>query len=160
MRGQIIVWLGLMLCCGGCGKPDLKQIADSRVRNMLLTRYQKTEAIPFLEQQGKLFDAEAMETVDRDVVLPLLQRLQEVDHTEQWVMLRPGKTDSGFALLIQLPADIKIVDRMAEAIEQADDQFSGFIVQQWGQEWLALGLMDQGTYDIMKKSNPNIDKQR
>ena len=52
------------------------------------------------------------------------------------------------------------VDRMAQVVQEADDQFPGFIVQQWGHEWLAIDFLDQESYEFLKKSNPGMDKQR
>ena len=75
-------------------------------------------------------------------------------------MLRPEKKNSAYAVLIKLPQDPQLVDRMAEAVQDADDKFSGFILQQWGREWLLLDLIDQQAYEFLKKTNPDIDKQR
>ena len=49
---------------------------------------------------------------------------------------------------------------MADAVQEADDKFSGLILQQWGHQWLVIDLIDQQTYETMKKSNPDIDNQR
>jgi hypothetical protein len=161
MRGFVFVGLGLaLLCAVGCGKPDYKQIADDRVQNLLFDKYEKCEAIPFFERQGKFFDVDATTTVDRDVILPLLKRLTEVEQTEQWVMLKPGESDTAIALLVRLPDDPDTEERMAQAVQEADDQYSGFIIQQWGHEWLGMALVDQAGYEFLKKANPNVEKQR
>jgi len=49
---------------------------------------------------------------------------------------------------------------MADSVQEADDKFSGLILQQWGHEFLMIDLIDQESYDILKKSNPDIDNQR
>lgn len=145
----------------GCGgKPDYQQIADDHVRTNMLNEYEKREAIAFFDENGRFFDEDGTTTVDRDIVLPLLKRLKEVAPTDQWALLRPKETDLALAVLIELPKDLPIVDRMAEAVEEADDRFSGLILQQWGHEWLVISLIDQKTYETLKKSNPNVDKQR
>ena len=145
----------------GCGgKPDYKRIADDRVQELLFDQYERREAIPFFEERGHFFDADATTSVDRDVVLPLLQRLAEVQRTEQWIMLKPGTTDAALALLVKLPDDPDVVERMAEVVQTADDGYSGFIVQQWGYDWLQMALVDQAAYEFLKKTNPDIDKQR
>jgi hypothetical protein len=159
-RWFVVVYLGLALSAAGCGKPDHKQIADDRVRNLLFDKFEKREAIPFFEQQGKFVDIDATTTVDRDVVLPLLKRLSEVQPTEQWVMLKPGQADTAVALLVRLPEDPETEDRMAEVVQQADDQYSGFIIQQWGYEWLGMALVDQTGFEFLKKVNPDVEKQR
>jgi hypothetical protein len=160
MRGFMFVCFGLGLCAAGCGKSDYKQIADDRVRDLLFDKFEKRDAIPFFEQQGKLFDADATTTVDRDVILPLLMRLTEVQPTEQWVLLKPGQTDTAVALVVRLPEDLETEDRMAEVVQEADDRYAGFIIQQWGHEWLQMALVDQAGYQFLKKSNPDVDKQR
>jgi hypothetical protein len=157
----VCISIGLALCAAGCGgNPDYKRIADDRVQELLFDKYERREAIRFFEESGRFFDADATTSVDRDVVLPLLQRLAEIDRTEQWVMLKPGKTDAALALLVKLPDDPEVVDRMAEVVQEADDGYSGFIIQQWGYDWLQMALVDKAAYEFLKKSNPDVDIQR
>ncbi len=151
--------LGLTLCAAGCGK-DIQQIADQHVRADMLDKHDKCEALQFFDQHGQFFDADRTTHVDKDVVVPLLKRLKELAATEQWAMLRPEKKNSAYAVLIKLPPDPQLVDRMAEAVQDADDKFSGFILQQWGREWLLIDLVDQQAYEFLKKTNPDIDQQR
>src|SRR5262252_7940424 len=90
MRFFIVLCCGVTLCAAGCsGNPDWKAMGDDNVRDGLFATHERREAIPFFEQNGRYFDMDASTTVDRDVVLPLLKRLNEVAATEQWVMLRP-----------------------------------------------------------------------
>jgi hypothetical protein len=159
MWRMLCVSLGLTLCAGGCGN-DIQAIADQHVRADMLDKHDKCEALPFFEQHGQFFDADTTTHVDNEVVVPLLKRLKELAATEQWVVLRPEKKNSAYAVLIKLPSESQLVDRMAEAVQDADDRFSGFILQQWGREWLLIDLIDQQTYEFLKKTNPDIDKQR
>jgi hypothetical protein len=159
MWRMLCVSLGFALCAGGCGN-DIQGIADQHVRADMLDKHDKREALPFFEQHGHFFDADSTTHVDNEVVVPLLKRLQELAATEQWVMLRPEKKSSAYAVLIKLPPDPQLVDRMAEAVQDADDKFSGFILQQWGHEWLLIDLLDQQAYEFLKKTNPDIDQQR
>jgi hypothetical protein len=161
MRGVVILALGVAVSATGCSsKPDYKQYADDRVREQLSDRFEKREAIPFFEDHGKFFDRDDTTTVDRDVILPLLKRLAEVDPTEQWVILKPFLQDSAVALVVRLPKSAKTVDRMAQAVQEADDEYSGFIIQQWGHEWLSMALVDQTGYEFLKKADPDVEKQR
>lgn len=162
MRVLILFWLGLAVCAsvGGCGKPNFKQIADKRVQELLFDKYKKSDAIPFFEKKGKFFDTDETSTVDQTVVLPLLKSIVEVKETEQLVMLHPEKEDTAIALVVKLPSDKSTVDRMARVVQAADDNYDGFIIQQWGEEWLGLALIDKTAYEFLKKSKPNIDKQR
>src|SRR5262249_54004567 len=110
--------IGLALCATGCGgKPEYKRIADDRVQELLVEEYDKREAIPFVEESGRFCDVDATTRVDREGVLPLLRRLAEIDRTEQWVILKPGKTDAALALLVKLPDDPDVVERMAEVVQ-------------------------------------------
>lgn len=161
MRAFVFLSFGMALCVAGCGSPDLQEVADEHVRQKVLDGFEKREAIPFFEKQGRFIDLEGSSTtVDRDVVLPLLKQLQEVAATEQWVTLIPNEKDRALYLLIALPDNPHTVDRMAKVVEEADDKFPGFILQQWGHEWLSINLIDKETYEFLKKSNPNLDKQR
>lgn len=154
-----LLCLALALCASGCSK-DLKAMGDRHVQKDLLDKHQKEPAIPFFEKQGRLFDQDDTTHVDQEIVLPLLKRLQTIAPSEQWVMLRPNKKNAAYALLVKLPGDRRVEDRMAEAIQQADDNFPGLILQQWGHEWLLMDLIDQKSYEYLKKVRPNIDKQR
>ena len=93
-------------------------------------------------------------------MVPLLKRLKELVPTPQWAILRPEKKNSAYGVLIGLPKDQQLVDRMADEVQKADDKFSGFILQQWGREWLLIDLIDQQSYEMLKKSDPQIDHQR
>lgn len=135
-------------------------MGDQHVRKDMLDKHEKREAIPFFEKQGRFFDIDDTTHVDHEVVVPLLKRLNAIAATEQWVILRPERKNSAYAVLIGLPGDPHVVDQMAEAVQQADDNFSGFILQQWGHEWLLIDLIDQKAYEYLKKVRPNIDKQR
>lgn len=141
MRWLLFIWVGLMLSAGGC-RNDIQEFADEHVRNDMLSKHEKREAIPFLEKQGRFFDIDNTTHVDRDVVLPLLKQLKQVAPTEQWAVLRPEKANSAYGVLIELPNDPKIVDRMAESVQEADDKFSGLILQQWGHKWLLIDPID------------------
>jgi len=148
----------LLIPLGGC-RPDFKRIADEHVQANLLES-EKREAISFFEQNGRLFEVDETGSIDQEIVLPMLRQLNEVAPTEQWVLLRPDKKSSAIAVLVELPRDANKVDRMAGVVQASDDKFSGFIIQQWGHNWLVMSLIDQKSYEILKKSNPNIDKQR
>jgi hypothetical protein len=161
MRGLSAAFLGVVVGFAGCsGKPDWKEVGDDNVRDGLFTTHERREAIPFFEQQGRYFDMDDSTTVDRDVVLPLLKRLNEVAPTEQWAVIHPKQDDLAAMLVVALPSDEQTVEEMAKIVEEADANYPGFIVQQWGHEWLAMNFLDKQTYDFLKKSNPEMDKQR
>ena len=159
MRGNVVLWFAVLLFACGCGT-DFQEIADSRVDNDLLVNHEKREAIPFLEGEGHFYDLDGSTKIDGEIVLPLLKRLAEIAPTEQWMILRPKTTDSAFALLIELPGVASIEDAMAAAVQEADDKFPGFILQQWGREWLLMDLIDEDAYAFLKQADPEIDKQR
>ena len=41
--------LGLVLCAGGCRKPDMKEVADNHVQRDMLDKNEKCDALPFFE---------------------------------------------------------------------------------------------------------------
>jgi hypothetical protein len=157
--GMRLGWIGLALTCAGCA-PNYKSIADKQVENSLLARYEKRDAIEFLDAGGKFFDRDDAVSTDRETVLPMLRRLKEAAATDQWAVLGSKDPNRATIILIRLPADSKEVDAMARIVEQADESFPGLILQQWGDRWLAIQLIDQQTYEFLKKSDPDIDKQR
>ncbi len=164
LQMQRIVYLaciGCAVCVSGCGR-DWKKFGDEDVQKRLLSNHEKKEAIPFFEQNGYYYDSDPDEktTVDRDIIVPLLRRLKEIAPTDQWIMLRHDDKNWAHALLIELPGDSATIDRMAAAVQEADDQFSGFILQQWGHEWLSIIPIDKDSYEFLKKNDPDLDKQR
>lgn len=152
---SLLLTIGLIGC-----RPDLKRIADEHVTANLLESHEKRAAIPFFEEQGRLFDKDESTDVDQQVVLRILKQFLELARTEQWVLLHPEAQNRALAVLVALPKDAQTVDRMADIVQAADDTFSGFIVQQWGHDWLMFNLIDQQAYEYLKKNNPNFDKQR
>ncbi|HET6326434.1 MAG TPA: hypothetical protein VFG04_17295 [Planctomycetaceae bacterium] len=151
---------GLLFGAVGCQNSDLQEFADRHVQQDMLDKHDKREAIPFLEERGRFYDIDETTHVDREIVLPLLKRLKELAPTEQWAMLEPEKAKSCYGVLIGLPDDSGIIDQMADAVQSADDKFSGFILQQWGHRWLLINLIDERTFESLKASNPDIEHQR
>ncbi len=155
-------WLCLIPLCFwsvGCS-PDIKQVADELVTDDFLKKGTQVAAIPFFEKGGHYFDDDATTKVDREIVLPLLQKLDTVSRTPQWVVPDERDPKRAFAVLIELPNDKSVVDTMAKAVEEADAQFDGMIMQQWGHRWLSIDLIDKESADFFKKANPDFDKQR
>ena len=158
MRTPVFAGLIALACCG-CGT-DYQEFADDQVDSILKDAETKVEAIPFFEQKGRYFDADGTTTVDRDVVLPMLKVLKEIAPTEQWVIPDNDDPKTAFAVYVKMPSDLKIGSRMVDAVEYADDQFSGFILQQWGHDWFYFQLIDKETYEFHKANRPNMDQQR
>ena len=154
------LWLiPLCLLAVGCS-PDIKQVADEMVTDDFLKKGTQVMAIPFFEKGGHYFDDDETTKVDREIVLPLLQKLETISHTPQWVVPDERDPKRAFAVLIELPSDNSVVDTMAKAVEEADAKFDGMIMQQWGHRWLSIDLIDKDTADFFKKANPDFDKQR
>ena len=154
------LWLiPLCLLAVGCS-PDIKQVADTMVTDDFLKKGNQVMAIPFFEKGGHYFDDDASTKVDREIVLPLLQKLDTISHTPQWVVPDERDPKRAFAVLIELPSDNSVVDTMAKAVEEADAKFDGMIMQQWGHRWLSIDLIDKAAADFFKKANPDFDKQR
>ncbi len=155
-------WLLLIPVCVmavGCS-PDIKQVADAMVTDDFLKKGTQVTAIPFFEKGGRYFDDNASTKVDREIVLPLLQKLESISRTPQWVVPDERDPQRAFAVLIELPNDNTVVDTMAKAVEEADAKFEGMIMQQWGHRWLSIDLIDKESAEFFKKANPDFDKQR
>ena len=117
------LWLiPLCLLAVGCS-PDIKQVADEMVTDDFLKKGNQVMAIPFFEKGGHYFDDDASTKVDREIVLPLLQKLDTISHTPQWVVPDERDPKRAFAVLIELPSDNSVVDTMAKAVEEADAKF-------------------------------------
>ncbi|RLS57506.1 MAG: hypothetical protein DWH91_04265 [Planctomycetota bacterium] len=156
-----VVWgitLGGLLL-SGCS-PDIKGFADQMVANDYLKSGSHVAAIPFFEGGGHFYDQDASTHVDREVILPLLKKLHAAQSTDQWVVPDPQQKRQAIAVLIELPKDQAQVDALAQIVEQADAQFEGMILQQWGHQWLSIDLIDKASAEFFQQADPNFDKQR
>jgi hypothetical protein len=143
----------------GC-RTDYQELGDEHVRQDLLGKLERREAIPFFEASGRFFDLDDETTVDRDVVLPLLKRLKQVAPTDQWAVLRPNGSDWALALVVRLPRDAAVVQQMVQAVRQADEQYPGRILQQWGHEWLSVDFVDQAGAEFFDQAEAEFKDQR
>ena len=148
------------VCISGCGGRDIKQVADQSVETDILAGAQKVDAVDFFEKGGTYYDDEDATGVDREILLPMLKRLLEVFPSEQWVVPREEEPTRAYAVLITLPDDKNVEDAMAKVVEAADDKFDGLILQQWGHRWLSIDFLDAETVEFLKKSDPDLEKQR
>lgn len=164
-RMAAIRWilLPLLLMACGCGGKDYKQIGDKMVTEAFDQHGPRVEAIPFFEKGGRYYDKEddtRPNFVDREILLPMLKKLQETYRTDQWVI--PTKDDPNMAMyvLVALPANKNAEDALAKVVEEYDQKFDGLILQQWGHEWLSIDFMSKESLEFFKKSDPDIEKQR
>lgn len=152
-----IAFGGLLL--SGCSS-DIKEVADQMVANDYLKSGNHVAAIPFFEGGGHYYDQDDSTHADHDVILPLLKRLHAAQSMNQWVVPDPQQRLRAIAVLIELPKDQAQVDALARIVEQADAQFEGMILQQWGHQWLSIDLIDKASAEFFQQADPNFDKQR
>jgi hypothetical protein len=157
--GTALCLLLFAVSLAGC-RTDYQELGDEHVRQNLLGKLERREAIPFFEARGRFSDLDDETTVDRDVVLPLLKRLQQITPTDQWAVLRPNSLDWALALVVKLPRDAAAVQRMVQAVRQADEQYAGRILQQWGHEWLSLDLVDQAGAEFFDQAEADFKDHR
>lgn len=151
--------LVLILGTLGC-RPDYKRTADDLVEETYLGSEQRCNAIPFFEDGGRYFDDDDSTAVDREILLPLLKQLHDVARSQQWVVPHKDDAKRAFAILIELPHDKVLFDKMAKRVEEADARFPGLILQQWGHRWLSLDFVDEEQAEFFKRADPTIERQR
>ena len=136
----------LVGCSTGGGKslpnPDPKAAIDQSVEEDIV-ELQERPAVDFLARGGKHYDDADRpgSTVDKDVLLPLCQRLASEFKLQPIAIV--DESEAGeyiYEIIVKLPGDAVARGEIRAAITQADADFQGRIVTEWGHKWLAFTL--------------------
>lgn len=139
------VMMGLILC--GCGKTDSE--FDSLVDEIWIDQNEGrlVPAAEYLRGGGLHFDIAGDTTVDRDLVIPLCEQIEQQHGAKCFALLYDDDDSRGeftTEILVQLALSS---DRSGihDAIAAADEQFEGRITQQWGvAKWMTFSFEHEG----------------
>jgi hypothetical protein len=135
--------LAVLSLAAGCGQGiDSRSHLDDLINSVWLVDFETRNAIEYLETGGAHYDYLESDgtTVDADVVLPLLKRLQDEFQVETLAVL---ETDQNWAwvLLVRLPANPLARQQIEAAVRESS---AGFDVSlEWGYQWLAIDFIEE-----------------
>jgi hypothetical protein len=100
------------------------------------------DAVEYLASGGVHFDIVEGTSVDKEHVIPLVNRLKTQFEVPCYAVLYDDDSAGQFTteILVRLPVDPGKRGGIRSAIQSADEQFPGEIVQEWGRKWLAFSF--------------------
>jgi len=137
-----------LLCLTSCGEPeiDLEELVDRRVDEEWMQPGMYVDAGPFFEEGGHYYDHPEMEDrpqLDEQHIIPLLTELREEFDLPQYVVLDDQTPGVAWAVVMKLPPGSGARQALHEFLDNADKQFPGMILQEWGQEWLSIDFLNE-----------------
>jgi len=123
-----LIIAALLSGCGD-GGPTIAEQHDEQVESVWIPGRSSTDAIAFLEQGGIYENASTDEDIDRSYILPLMKRLSAESGLKTQVLL--DEPNVAFAIVVdisELTADDDRRAAVVDAIQQADDEFSGLLI--------------------------------
>ena len=152
--GRLLLLAIALAMCVGCGSSAISDAAalDTQIEEQWMAQRQVVDAIPFLERGGRYenLGIQGEVPIDQPHVLPLLKRFRDE------LSLKPVAVLEGpqfaMAILVEIPKDPARRKRLRETLQQADDAFSGLLMDNWGQKWLSLDFLDEQEVSVLQRS--------
>lgn len=139
---MLTMLLGLM--ASGCNpEPQAVVTLDDRVNGHLLQKYEQVEAEKFFATGGRYWNLgeKGEAPVDREVVVPLLKRAREELQMPFTVLFDRKNPKYGVMLLGRVPQSETAKESLRNMIVESEKSFSGIILDEWSEEWLALDFL-------------------
>lgn len=108
------------------------------------------DAVEFLSNGGTYVSTEAEPDLDQTLLLPLLRVLKDDCGTEPLVLL--DNPERAFALIVDVQSAEIDRSRIIDAIERANEDYLGVILDKWGRKWLSIDLLDLQRATLLKES--------
>lgn len=140
----------LILLVEGCGTSEPTGIQesdsapethDAQVVSIWMPGRETTDAIAFLEGGGVYESLLTDVDIDKLNLLPLLRRLRDDFGLAPVALL--DDPEVAFAVIVDIRQLEGPKGDVVDAIEEADDDFSGLILDKWGEQWLTIDMMDE-----------------
>ncbi len=140
----------LILLVEGCGssEPTGIQEADSapethdaQVVSTWMPGRETTDAVEFLEGGGVYESLLTDVDIDKVHLLPLLRRFRDEFGLTPVALL--DDPEVAFAVIVDISKLEGPKGNVVDAIEEADNDFSGLILDKWGEQWLTIDMMDE-----------------
>lgn len=162
-RWQVVT--GIILVVGVLGflfrpepVPDLRPVTDKQV-NDWMANFEQKDGIEFLEQGGSYADRNRPGgSFDRELVLPLLQRIQQETGQKSVALLMKENPKFAGAIAVSIPDDEATRKRLQTIFFETDEQFAGLILRQYGDDWMHFEIMDEEFAKASKLENWNVEQ--
>lgn len=136
--------LVLLVTAAGCGSDfDNKASLDAQIEAEWFENRQLADAVSFFENGGVYEDSgePGDPAIDQPTVLPLVRQLRDTLELDvQVVIEEPGEA---FALLIAIPKDESKHQQIRDMLNQADEEFFGVVMHNWGHRWISLDFLNE-----------------
>ena len=137
-----------LVCLVGCGEPeiDLEELVDRRVDEEWMQPGMYVDAGPFFAKGGHYYDHPDMEDrpkLDEPHIIPLLTKLREEFDLPQYVILDEQSPGVAWAVVMKLPPGNGARQAIREFLDNADKDFPGMILQEWGEDWLSIDFLNE-----------------
>ncbi len=147
----LLIFVLLVGCNGSAPITDSKSQVDLYVKQMLADHPTK-KALAYLAEGGHHVDLypEAPSTVDRDLLVPLLQRLRTEFKLDPIAILEKDEEAGDeyiWEIVMKIPEDSDRRARIQDAIRATDASFEGRILTEWGNEWLSIAFDEPDSLD-------------
>lgn len=149
-------WITLLLLLStGCGEPtpDLQEYVDQRIEDEWIEDGASVDAMQFFAEGGHYYnhpDFPDATPLDEPHIVPLLVKLRDDFELEPLVILSE-EPNVAYAVVMKLPEQ---GSQRRQAIEdwlnEADAQFPGMILQEWGYNWLSLDFLDEDEAEVVR----------
>lgn len=136
---------------------DYRPVTDARVSQIHADSTLK-DGIEFLQQGGAYADRDpSQKGLDEQLVLPLLERLRsELGHRPQAVLMDDDPTIAGL-MTLRLPNNPEQVEKLKQFFSEADAEFDGVILHQYGHHWMHFDFVSAENAAVMEIDNWEVE---
>lgn len=125
---------------------------DSQVEEQWISGRELVRATEFFAGGGIYESADASRSIDQQLLVPLIERLEQEHRLEFEVIVEPSQPQLASALIAQIPTERDSRNAIRSAILQASEQFPGFLHQYWGHHWLSLDYFDEQELPALERA--------
>jgi hypothetical protein len=152
--GALVIGLGGLMVWLSWPRTDYKAALDEQITERWMPGREVVDALDFFKQGGvyENRDPEAEIDIDREYVIPLLQRLKDEFHLNALAIVEPPPPQApgseelpkiAMAVVVEAPQDRETRNKVRAAILETADEFPGFAMQNWSHNYVALDFLDE-----------------
>ncbi len=129
---------------------SIPDIHDEQIVRDWMPGRPSTDAVEFLSNGGTYASSDVEPNLDQELLLPLLRVLKDECGTEPLVLL--DDPERAFAVIVDVHSTDIDRSTIIDAIERANKDYSGLILDKWGRTWLSIDLLDQSKARLLEES--------
>lgn len=134
---------------------DYAKLADNQVEEAWLKDREQVPALPFFENGGHYIDfgdGTDETSVDADVVVPLITRLQTEAGMQWKVIPDPIRPGFAYAILAELPESETQLATMNRVIAEQEAKYEGEFVEQRGYRWISFEFLSPEQAEFFRET--------